>query len=217
MRSLIPRLPCVLVIASVLSAFGISSAMAQACIGVGSMGGQGFLIGSAGFTDGAWGPGASLGYDTEGPVTVGADFSYTLIDNSDLAVAGVGGFLAAEIPDLSFSLCPVATASYVWLANDAGLSGLDADGVVLGGGLALGGRIESTPDFAFIPAVSALVVHSRASASLGGFSATSSETFGSFSGSVTLAFGNVFFGPAVGITTQDGADAVFTARLGINY
>ncbi|MFQ5691357.1 MAG: hypothetical protein ACE5HQ_13940 [Gemmatimonadota bacterium] len=217
MRSLITRLPRVLAMIGVLSFLGARPVLAQACLGIGSVGGQGFLVGSAGFTDGAWGPGGSIGYDTSGPVTVGANFTYTLVDNSDLAVADVGGFLAAEGPNIPVSLCPVASVSYEWLANDGGFTGLDADGVILEGGLALGGRIESTPDFAFIPSISALVVHNRASASVGGFSATGSETFGAFSGSMTMVFGSVFFGPSVGITTLDGADPVFTAILGFTY
>jgi len=216
MRSRIPPLSRAFAIASVLSLSWVASVAAQACLGIGSSGGEGFLVGRAGFTDGAWGPGGSIGYDSEGPITVGADFSYSLIDNTDLAVGDVGGFLAAEVPDLGFSLCPVASVSYVWLANDGGFN-VDADGVVLGGGLALGGRIQSTPGFAFIPSVTALVVHNRASASSGGFSATGTDTFGSFSGSVTLVLGSVFFGPAVAITTEDGSNPVFQVQVGVAY
>jgi hypothetical protein len=193
-----------------------SGASAQACIANSSLGGQGLLIAGASFTDGAWAPGAAIGYDTDGPVTVLGEFSASFSDNSDLTIGSGGAVFAAEVPNLGFSLCPFAQGAYSWIIDDGGFA-VEGDAFSFGGGLAVGGRIESTPDFAFIPSLSAGVVHIRASGSAGGFSGTDSETHGSFSGALTLAFGNVFVGPAVGITTADGADPVFTGRIGVAF
>ena len=44
-------------------ALATAPAVAQACLGLGTLDGQGFAAGSAGFTDGAWGPGGAIGYD----------------------------------------------------------------------------------------------------------------------------------------------------------
>ena len=193
-----------------------SGATAQACIGTSSLGGQGLIIGSAAFTDGAWAPGAAVGYDTNGPVTVLGDFSVSLADNSDLAIGNGGAAFVTEVPDLGVSICPFASASYAWLINDGGFA-VAGDAFTFAGGLAVGGRIQSTPDFAFIPSLTAGVVHVRASGSVGGFSGTDTATHASFNGALTLAFGNVFVGPAIGITTADRADPVITGRIGVAF
>jgi hypothetical protein len=193
-----------------------SGVTAQACIGTSSVGGQGPIIGSAAFTDGAWAPGGAIGYDTNGPVTILGDFSVSLADNSDLALGSGGAAFVAEVPNLGFSICPFASASYLWVLNDGGFA-ISGDAFSFAGGLAVGGRIQSTPDFAFIPSLTAGVVHVRASGTVGGLSGTDTATHGSFNGALTLAFGNVFVGPAVGITTADGADPVFTGRIGVAF
>lgn len=194
-----------------------SSLAGQACLALGTIDEQAFAMGTASFTDGAWGPGFGIGYDASGPLTLGAEGVYTFIDNSDAAVASVGGFVAAELPTRGLSICPLASVSYVWLADEGELTGLDADGFVFGGGLAVGGRLESEGDFAFIPAAQARLIHARSSASFGGVSGTDSETFGNFAGALTLAFGQIFFGPRASITTQDGAEPVFTVVLGAAF
>ena len=107
--------------------------------------------------------------------------------------------------------------SYVWLANDAGFSSLDVDGVVLAGGLGIGGRLVGESGFAFIPSFRAQVQHARGSASFGGVSGTGSDTYGAFAGGLTLAFGSMFFGPRISITTQDQSDPVFGAVLGVAF
>ncbi|MGH7541742.1 MAG: hypothetical protein ACRELC_12155 [Gemmatimonadota bacterium] len=201
-------------------ALGARDVAAQACLGNGALDGQGYLSGRASFTDGAWAPGGSLGYNAPGPITVEAGVDHTLFDNVDIATTAVSGALAVEIPNLSVSICPTVGVAYQWLSNEGELEGLgvDADGVVVGGGLVLGGRIESPgSDFAFIPRASANVVHNRATFSAGGESVTGSDTYGVFGGGVTLAVGNFFFGPSASISTLDGADPVFGAQLGVAF
>ncbi len=204
--------------AGVLSLASVAPASAQACVGLATRGGQGFLVGQAGFTDGAWIPGGVLGVDTEGPATVFGRFAHALFDNSDAAISAAGGGLAIEIPDLAVSLCPTANVMYQWLSNDGGLSSIDADGVVFGGGLALGHRFDSrTTEFAFIPNIAAGIEHNRSSLTVGDTSITGSETYGVFSGGFVLMLGSVFLGPSAAMTTLEGADPIFSAHLGVMF
>jgi hypothetical protein len=197
----------------------VSSVHGQACLGLPTQDGQGFLTAGAAFTDGAWAPGATVGYDGRGPVSVSAGYAHVLYDNSDIAVSAVGGGLAVEVPNLPVSLCPRAVVSYEWLSNEGEWAGLepDVDGVAFGGGLSLGHRFESeASDFAFIPAVSAQVIHNRASLSFGaGESQTDSDTYAAFAGGFSLAVGRAFLTPSLGFTTLSGSDATFGIALGV--
>ncbi len=192
---------------------------AQACLGNSSGDGQGYLLGAAAFTDGAWAPGGQLGYNALGPIAAVADFSYTLVDNSDIAFARILGTLAAEVVrQQKFSFCPVAFFGYRWLANDGGLTNLDVDGVLFGGGGEVGWRLESGDSgLAFIPQLGAVLAHDRSTISVGGESVTGSDTFGSFFGAITLTYKSVFFGPGIEQTTIENADPVFVARLGVVF
>ena len=203
-------------VAVAMSSVATAGLEAQACIGVGSHDGQGFMVGGAAFTDEAWGPSLALGYDAHGPVTFGVEGVYTMIDNSSFSLVDTGAFFAAEVPGLGFSLCPVASGSYTFIANDGGFN-IDGDQFTFGGGLAVGGTISSSPDFAFLPSLTAQVVHSRATGSVGGASGTVSATHARLGGALILGFGPVFVGPSISILTADGADPVIAGRLGVAF
>lgn len=196
-----------------------SDVQAQACLGIGALDEQGYLIGHAGLTDGAWTPGGTLGYNAPGPITVSASFDHTLLDNSDLAISAASGTLVAEFPNRRVSICPLGFGGYQWLSNKGELSDIDLglDGFFVGGGVAIGGRLETEGGLAFIPAVSASVVHTRATLDIIGLSATGSQTFGSFTVGFAVAGGPVFIGPSLSIATYEDADLVFTGSLGVAF
>lgn len=190
----------------------------QACLGNGAVPGQGYAAASASFTDGAWALGGTAGGNLDGPVSVQAGVSHTLFDNTDLATTSFGGSAAVDLASSGsgLSACPVMGISYQWLSNDAGLN-VDADGVIVGGGFAVGTAIESKSSLRFIPQAIATVVHDRATVSGGGVSVTESETYGSFSGAFLLAGNSVYAGPSASVTTLEGSDPVFSATLGFTF
>lgn len=200
-------------------AAGVRGLEAQACLGNGARSGQGYLTGEASFTDGAWALGGDLGVNARGPVSAEASFTHTMIDNSDVAVSAVGGTLAADFGSGGLSVCPLAFGGYQWLSNKGELSEFDvgADGIFVGGGLGLGGRLEGETGLAFLPAVAALVVHDRATVSVGDLSVTGTDTYGSFVGGFLVGKGHVYPGASVSITTQDEADPVFSVGLNIAF
>lgn len=202
-----------------VTALGLAAGQlnAQACLGNGAFGGQGYLTGAASFTDGAWALSGDLGVNTTGPISGQIGFGHSMLDNSDVAVSSVGGTLAAEIEGLDVSVCPLGFGGYQWLSSEGELTGVDADGIFVGGGLGIGGRIESESGFAFIPAVGASVVHDRATFSFEGVSVTGTDTYGSFAGGFLVGKGHIYLAPAVSITTQDEADPVFTAGLNLVF
>lgn len=193
-------------------------ASAQACLGNGASPGQGLVSGGASFTDGAWALSGNVGGNLSGPASVQAGVAHTFFDNTDAATTSVGGSVAADVTSNSSpaSLCPVAGASYQWLSNDAGLA-VDADGIIVGGGVGIGTEIHSASGLTFIPQGSATLVHNRATVSGGGLSATDSETYGSFSGSLVMDFGSIYLGPSASITSLEGSDPVFSVTLGVVY
>ncbi len=202
----------------VAACLGLSgSADAQACLGVPTYDGEGFLTGHASFTEGAWAPGGTLGYDADGPISVSSTFDYTFIDNSNVEIASVSGNVVLEVPNLRVSVCPGFGGGYRWLAQEGELAGVDADGVVFGGGVAVGGRLETRSDFAIIPYAGAAVVHDRATVRFGDFSGTASDTYGSFWLGFSIAAGTVYLGPSVSFITEEGSNAVFTAALGATF
>lgn len=203
-----------------LAALGLpSGAAAQACLANGAAPGQGFAGVGASFTDGAWGPGANIGANTSGPLAVRAGVGHTLFDDSDIAATSVSGTAAAEVPAENVSICPAGSVAYQWLSNKGELEGLDvdADGVVLQGGMALGVDVQTEDGFRFIPQGTASVVHNRATISVGGVSDTESETYGAFSLGMMLGGNTVYGGPGVSFTTLDNSDPVFSASLGFVF
>lgn len=202
-------------VAAAFGLFGAGQAAGQACFGNAAANGQAFVQGGADFTEGAWGVGGSVGGNLQGPVSLSAGFSHLMFDNSDAAMSSVGASAGVELEGLDLSVCPAASLNYQWLSSEGELAGLDVDGVVFGGGLALGKALPAGDALSLTPHASATVMHTRASASFGGISGTDSETFGSFSGGVLIGGSSVYFGPSVSITTLEGSDPVFGAALGL--
>lgn len=201
-----------------LAALGLPSGVAaQACLANGAAPGQGFAGVGASFTDGAWAPGANIGANTNGPFAVQADVDHTLFDNSDAAITSVSGTAAAEVPAENLSICPVGSVGYQWLSNEGEFEGLDIDGVVLAGGMALGVDVRTEDGFRFIPRASAAVAHSRATISVGEVSGTGSDTYGAFGLETMIGGESVYGGPAVSFTTVEGSDPVFSAALGFVF
>lgn len=195
------------------------SAAAQACLGNTASGGQGFASAGASFTDGAWGLAAGAGANTRGPFAVQGGLSHTMLDDSDLAFTALSTTVAAELPSEGVSVCPAASLGYQWLSDEGELSGfdVDADGVLLGGGLAVGVDVRSEDGFRFIPRGSAAVIHDRATVSIAGVSATESETYGAFAAEMVLGGSSVYGGPGVSITTREDSDPVFSLGLGVAF
>ncbi len=193
------------------------SVVAQACLGVSTHDEDRFISARTSFTEGAWAPGGTLGYDAPGPVSVSGSFDYTLYDNSDVGVARVLGNVAVEVPNLVVSVCPVVGGGYQWLANEGELAGLDADGLLLAGGVAIGGRLESRSGLTVIPYGGAAVVHDRATFRFGSLSATESDTYGNIWLGFALAVGTVYLGPRVSFFTEEGSDAIFSVELGSTF
>lgn len=209
----------VLLAAATLTLFFPVHAAAQACLGNVAGPGQGWASAGASFTDGAWAMGGAVGGNLESPVSLEGAVSHTLYDNTDAAATGLTGTAAAEVgsPESEVSVCPAASLSYRWLSNDAG-TGLEADGVVLGGGLGVGTVVQSAESgLRFVPRATGALVHDRFTASFGGVSSTESQTYASFSGQVLLAGESVYAGPSASITTLEGADPVFSLTLGFTY
>lgn len=201
-----------------LAALGLPSGVAaQACLGNVAAPGQGFAAVGASFTDGAWGPGASIGANTDGPLAVQAGVGHTLFDNSDAAVTSVSGTAAGEVPAENVSICPAGSVAYQWLSNEGELEGLDADGVVLEGGMAVGVDVRTEDGLRFIPRASAAVVHNRATVSVGDVSGTGSETYGAFALGMMLGGNTVYGGPSVSFTTLENSDPVFSGALGFAF
>lgn len=195
-----------------------AQAAAQACLANGAAPGQGHASAAASFTDGAWALGGTLGSNLEGAPALQANVTHTFVDNTDATTTAVGGTAAADVaPSATASVCPVASVSYQWLSDDAGTD-LDADGVALGGGLAIGAELGSDNSaISFIPQATGAVVHDRATVSAGGVSETDSETYGSFSGALMVAGESVYAGPSASITTLEGSDPVFSITLGFAF
>lgn len=206
-------------VAAAFGLFGVGQAAAQACFANTASAGQGFVQGGASFTDGAWGLGGSVGGNLQGPLSLSAGFGHMMLDNSDVAFSSIGAGAGVELSGLDLSVCPAVSLSYEWLSNEGELSELDADadGVLFGGGLSLGKALPAGEALSVTPHGSAAVVHSRASGSLGGFSATGSDTYGSFAGGLLLGGSSVYFGPSVSITTLEGSEPVFGATLGLVF
>lgn len=205
-----------LVLATIGALVHAGGLTAQACLGVPTHDRQGFLTARAAFSDGYWMPGGAIGYDAPGPVAGSVGFDYALYDNTDVGVARVLGQIVLEVPDLPVSICPGFGGGYQWLADDAG-TGIDADGVLLAGGVAIGGRLETSSGFAIIPHASGSVVHDRASFRSGTVTATDSETYGMFWTGFVIAAGSVYLGPRVTFFTRSGTDPEFSAELGVVF
>lgn len=209
----------ILLAAATLTLFFPVHAAAQACMGNVAGPGQGWASGSASFTDGAWAMGGAVGSNLESPVSLEGAVSHILYDNTDAAATALTGTAAAEVgsPESEVSVCPAARLSYQWLSNDAD-TGIDASGVVLGGGLTVGTVVQSAQSgLRFVPRASGALVHDRFTASFGGVSSTESQTYASFSGQVLLAGESVYGGPSASITSLEDSDPVFSVTLGFTY
>lgn len=214
-RSLTPVALCLALVTLGLP----SGAEAQACLGNTARAGGGFASTGASFTDGAWGLSANAGANTRSAFAVQGGLSHTMLDDSDLAFTAISTTGAVEIPAEGVSVCPAASLGYQWLSDEGELSGFDvsADGVILGGGMAVGVDVEGEQGFHFIPRGTVAVVHDRATVSVGDVSSTESETYGSFSAEMVLGGTSVYGGPGISITTRDDSDPVFSVGLGFAF
>lgn len=209
-------------VALVVAVVGVAlptSVWAQACLGNTASSGQGFAAGGAAFTDGAWALNGNVGANTESPLALQGDVTHTMFDNSEIATTALTATGAADVTSSEISVCPAASLGYQWLSDEGELSGFDvsADGVILGGGLAVGGDIAGDGDFQFIPRGSASVIHNRATVEIAGFSETDSDTYGAFAVGMVLGGSSVYGGPSLSITTQEDSDPVFSVRLGVAF
>jgi hypothetical protein len=209
------------VLALAVAGLGVPAPVtAQACLGNTAASGQGFASGGAAFTDGAWALNGTLGANTQSPLAVQADVTHTMLDDSEIATTALSATGAADVTGSDLSVCPAASLGYQWLSDEGELSGFDvsADGVILGGGLAVGGDVASdASEVRFIPRGSISVVHDRATVEVAGVSTTESDTYGAFAAGMVLGGSSVYGGPGVSITTQEDSDPVFSVRLGVAF
>lgn len=191
-----------------------ASAWAQACLANAASGGQGYVAASASFTDGAWGPGATAGFNVPGPLSVQGEFQHVRYDNSDVTANAIGATAAVELMGLPVSLCPTASVAHRWHPSSEDLGDFSESGVIFAGGLSFGHSIRGA-GLGVMPHAAAGVVHDRSTLSFGEVSGTVSETYASFSGGVLLSSGSLYGGPSVSLSTLEGSDPVFSVGLGL--
>lgn len=198
-------------------------AHAQACLGIPAGPGRFALGGSVGFTDGATNYGASLLANLEGPLSVGAGYTLTKIDNVDENFNSFDGIIAYELPVQGISACPATGLGYGRIGSEAPELGASATltNVVIPVGLGLGytfsGRgplsltLHALPQFLYIRTTGEL--------DIGDVTIEETETTSEFGTSLGFRIGlpQMFFGAGVSLTTMENSDPVFSVGLGLIF
>jgi hypothetical protein len=198
-------------------------ARAQACIGIPAGPGRFALGGSVGFTDGATNYGAGLLANLEGPLSVGANYTLTKIDDVDENFNSFDGILAYELPLQGISACPAAGLGYGRIGSDVPELGIRATltNVVVPVGLGLGYTFSGSGPLSLtlhaIPQF--LYIRTTGEVSDGDLSIQETETASEFGTSLGFKVGlpQLFFGASVSLTTIDDSDPVFSVGLGVIF
>jgi hypothetical protein len=207
--------------AAVLALLTPAVAAAQACIGVPTTGGQFALAGEVAFPENATSYGADITADLVGPLSLGAGFAITKLDDIDENVTTFGGQAAYELPGVSVSACPVVGAEYsTW--SDTFLAGsVDISQLVIPVGLGIGTILQagSSTDILLFAVPQFLHIRTTIEASDGVDSIDETESdneFGAEAG-VRFVFGSIFAGGGVFMTSIEDDDPTFNLGLGVVF
>lgn len=215
-------LPCALLAAAALAAAS-SEARAQVCLGDPSQERGGSLSGMAQFNGGPTSYGGNFRGNLAGPLSIGATFMITDLEDVDEDIYTFGGSLAYDIAvDVrEFSICPTAGVQYSrW---DDELAGVEASRsefrfpVGIGAGVELGDRDR----VAVIPAIAGGWFYFTERDALEGEDVelarddSGGEFFGA--GSATLVMGPFFARGAVMTDEWRVDDPVYNVSVGISF
>lgn len=189
-----------------------AAAFAQACVGTpfGSANRTAFSVGMA-FPESATTFGGEVRVRTESPLTVGANYALTSIDELDPKQHTFGADAAYELPVEGASLCAVAGAGYSRISE----SGLTLSDFTIPVGLGLAATLMQAPDFALVPHIVPQLLWTRSSASMSGVSVSDSGT--EFGVDLGLTFHMQQFLVRTGMfwTTEEDVKAAFGFSLGL--
>lgn len=186
---------------------GSSATSVQACRGIGSRDGQGYVGFGSAFGDGVNGYSLVGGFDASGPITIGVSGTFADVEDSSIDAYGAGVGLLAEIPNLPISVCPGGGVSFLTAEE------LDVDfwsgtaGVAIGGALPLSDTVHlnlfASPDL--------LVVRGSI------YDLSDTETEFAFSGGLAISGPVMYAGGSVSITTIEGSDPTFSVGAGLKF
>ena len=198
-------------------------AHAQACLGIPAGPGRYALGGSVGFTDGATNYGAGLLANLEGPLSVGATYTLTKIDDVEENFNSFDGILAFELPLQGISACPATGLGYGRIGSDADQLGISVTltNLVVPVGLGLGHTFSGSGSLSLtvhaMPQF--LYIRTTGKASNGSLSIEETETANEFGTTLGFRIGlpQMFFGAGVSLTTIEDSDPVFSIGLGLVF
>lgn len=196
---------------------------AQACLGNHAQSGEGSLIAEASTNEDAWSLASRGSQNFSGPLNLTVSYGNTWVRGTDFRVSSSGASLGWELLGGNLgelSVCPTAGLGYGWVSNAP--TGVEADGVSVSGGVqigavrAAGGGEPSSGGHFFTPYASFNLVHTEASASVAGVSASAGESYGVGSLGFIVGTDTIYLGPTVAVTTEDGP-ATLSLRAGVSF
>jgi hypothetical protein len=196
-----------------------AAASAQVCIGVPIRDGAFGIAGEFQTGEGAKGFGGTLTANLTGPLSVQA--GYTLIDIDEVDDNGntFFGNVAWELPNMSFSVCPVAGVAYSSFTTEVFGFEADASQIAIPIGIGIGKEFAASPTLNMSLFAVPHFVHLRNKFTLSDGTAEESETeseneFGAQLGA-RIGTGQLWAGAGVSFTTVEDTDPVFSLTLGI--
>lgn len=193
-------------------------ARAQACLGIPSADRQFAIQGAVGITDGSTSYGVGVNADLAGPLSIFAGYDLVTLDDVDENANSFGGGLAWELSVPGLSICPVSGISYTrWSDRQSGVE-VTVSATVIPLGVGIGRSFPAGQNLHVTLYGVPQFQHIRGSieGSQGDISIGVSDSTNEFGADLGIKFGGTrfFAGGAVGLTTAEGSDPVFTLSIG---
>ncbi|MEX2610633.1 MAG: hypothetical protein WEA24_11845 [Gemmatimonadota bacterium] len=179
------------------------------------------MTGKVGFPENAKSYSGEVTADLVGPLSLGAGFGITKIDDVDENVTTFGGQAAYEVSGTSFSACPVVGAEYsTWSDTFSGVD-VDVNQLVIPVGVGIGTTLAagSNTDVVLFAVPQFLHIRSSVEASEGNVSFEDSDSdneFGAEAGA-RFVFGSIFAGAGVFMTSIEDDDPTFNLAVGLTF
>jgi hypothetical protein len=176
------------------------------------------IYGEYSTTEGADGFGGSVTANLNGPISLQAGYTLTTIEDLDENANFFHGRVAYEFPNMSFSVCPIAGASYGTWSDEAFGVEADASELTIPIGLGVGRSFTRGPvDISLYAIPQFLHIRGEVTVAFGGNEGSESESTNEFGAELGARVGtsNIWGGAGFFFTTLAESDLVFSIGIGI--
>jgi hypothetical protein len=193
-----------------------TGASAQVCMGIPIPARSFGIFGEYSTTEGADGIGANVTANVNGPLSVQIGYTLSMFDDSDENLNTFYGNLAYELPNMSFSLCPMAGAARSKASEEAFGVELEASVLLIPIGIGIGREFTRGPVNISVFAIPQFL-HFRTEVSADGIIDSQSDSRNEFGAQLgaRVRSGNLWGGAGFAFNTIEESDLVFSIGVGV--